>query len=411
MLLGYESFVSFAGTETYTLTVALELIQLGHEVTIYSPQHGAMAEYAATQGVPVVSRGQLPPACELVICSDTATCHELAAQYPSAVRLFVAHSAEISLQAPSRLRDECQAVVVLNDRVRRSVEARGLHGQVVRLTQPIDMLRFRDLYLRHERAHTAMVLSNYLSGPRAELMERACRDAGLRLEWVGSPSRPTPTPELFIAAADLVIGLGRSVLEGMASGRPAYVYGVVGGDGWVTPERYAAMEANGFAGTAFPDQIIDAEALTRDLDDWRASMGEVGRDLVSAHHDAREHAIALVELAHELDAAPPPEPDVYRELAYLVRLEHRTSSRAGLWLSEVERLIAVVAESEALAGTLRTELVEANRAAEAAAAELATLRSTRRYRLASRLAAPLDGVRARLGSDRAPVGGDRAAPL
>lgn len=48
-----------------------------------------------------------------------------------------------------------------------------------------------------------------------------------------------------------MVGKGRALLEGMACARAAYLYDVAGSDGWVTPERYGAMEADGFAGQAF----------------------------------------------------------------------------------------------------------------------------------------------------------------
>ena len=40
------SFENFGGTETYTATVANELDRLGHHVMVYSPNRGAMAEFA-----------------------------------------------------------------------------------------------------------------------------------------------------------------------------------------------------------------------------------------------------------------------------------------------------------------------------------------------------------------------------
>ncbi len=46
VLLSFENFTGFGGTETYTLTVAMELDRLGHDVAVYSPNHGAMAEFA-----------------------------------------------------------------------------------------------------------------------------------------------------------------------------------------------------------------------------------------------------------------------------------------------------------------------------------------------------------------------------
>ena len=52
--------------------------------------------------------------------------------------------------------------------------------------------------------------------------------------------------------ADLVLGRGSAVVEALAEGRAAYVYGDDGGDGWVTPERYELLEADGFSGRAEP---------------------------------------------------------------------------------------------------------------------------------------------------------------
>jgi hypothetical protein len=157
-----------------------------------------------------------------LVSGDAATCHELGSRYGDAVHLFVAHSCDHALQSPPQL--------------------------VVRLRQPIDTARFRNLGPPRPMARRALVLSNYVRGPRAELIERACRASEIGVSWAGTTTPTTATPEHAIANPDLVIALGRSVLEGMAAGRAVYVYGVVGGDGWLTPDRYPVMEADGFAG-------------------------------------------------------------------------------------------------------------------------------------------------------------------
>jgi hypothetical protein len=403
ILLSFESFVGFAGTETYTLTVAMELDRLGHDVAIYSPQHGGMAEFARKQGIRVIGRPELAGSCDLVISSDAATCHELAGRYRDAVRIFVAHSTDYVLQAPPQLHDRCQTIVVLNDRVRRAVEARAWHAPLVRLRQPIDLYRFHDYGPGRSTARTALVLSNNLKGPRATLIEDACRANGLNLTWVGASTHQIPTPELAIARAELIIGLGRSVLEAMSTGRAAYVYGVIGGDGWVTPERYSAMEADGFAGTAARELPIAADRLAYDLGCWNKEMGVANRDLACAHHSAREHAVELVNLARNLHAFPPVEPSVTDELSHLIRLQWHDEGRLVASLAESNELRGLLAEREAEVATLRAQLAEAlatttrlEGAARAANGQLEALRSTRRYRLACRLASPLDKARAYL---------------
>jgi hypothetical protein len=386
VLLGSENFAGFAGTETYTVTVATELGRLGHDPAIYSPNRGAMAEFARQEGVPVLNGEQLPRSCDLVIASDAATCHELAGRYRDAVVACVVHSADHMLQAPTQLEDRCQAIVVLNERVRQAVQARAWHAPIVRLRQPIDLLRYCYLGPGRSVARTALVTTNYVSGPRAELIEQGCRASGLSVTWIGTTSQPTATPEFAIADADLVIGLGRGVLEAMAAGRAAYVYGIVGGDGWVTPERYPAMEADGFAGTACRDVVIDAERLAHDLSSWNQEMGEINRDLASAHYSAREHAVALVDLAREVDRSQPVDLSLSQELAHLVRLQWRSEGRAEASLAETVRLRSRILELEQEAATHRTDLADAD-------AKLARFRLTRRYRLAGRIAAPLDWLR------------------
>ena len=386
ILLSFENFIGFGGTETYNLTLARELDRLGHDAAIYSPSHGDMAEYARAHGNRVLTAAQLPVRCDLVIASDAATCHELAARYPDAMTIMVAHSADHMLQAPPQLPDQCHAVIVLNDRVARSVTARSWHPQILRLQQPLALDRYYNLGACRRHPESALISTNYVDGPRARVIEAACRANGLRVRWIGATTQSTATPELAIAEADLVIGLGRSTLEAMAAGRAAYVYGVVGGDGWVTPERYATMEADGFAGTAFPEVHIDVDRMTAELGEWTDSMGEYNRDLASARHSVREHAIAL--LASVRDGSPalaanPVTPS--DELARLVRLHWRAERRAIENEREASRLRAELAgrDRDVAAAALHAQLLRRQ-------AEYDRLRTTRRYRLATRLAAPLD---------------------
>ena len=408
ILLSFE-FLGLGGTETYTVTVARELERLGHEAAIYSPGGGDMVPSARAAGLEVLGQQQLPPACDLIIAGDAATALDLGDRYREAVVLFVAHSVEHMLQAPSQLAGRVDAVVVLNDRVRRAVEARAWHAPVVRLRQPIDRLRYTHLSPPRARAARVLVSTNYISGPRSELIREACRRAELELSWVGGTSTATPTPELAIGGADVVVGLGRSVLEGMAAGRAAYVYGVLGGDGWVTRQRYPAMEANGFAGTADPEVAFDADRLAADLRRWNPIMGETNSDLICAHHGVHEHAMALVELARQLGGDCRREVAPVAELARLVRLQWRSAREAHSAAYEASGLRSLLADRDrelsslherhrrveadlARAQALHAQAERAHRQTEAVVAQL---RATRRYRLACRLAAPLDTLRAR----------------
>lgn len=85
----------------------------------------------------------------------------------------------------------------------------------------------------------------------------------------------------------------------MACGRVAYVHDQAGSEDWITPDSYARIEAGGFA-VAAARLPPSREQLTTDIDAYRAERGLAGGDIVRLHHDARDHAAALVSLIERL---------------------------------------------------------------------------------------------------------------
>ncbi|HEY4098733.1 MAG TPA: hypothetical protein VGM33_24635 [Baekduia sp.] len=417
IVMGLQDFSAFAGTETYTLTIADELVRLGHEVTIHPGQAGAIAVAARERGVSVETAPErLPDACDAVLAQDASSAYALAERHPDAARLFIAHSEYFAAQSPPQLPGVCHAVVVLNERVDRHVAALASPPPVVRLRQPVDLKRFGARGGQPRVARRALILGNYLRGPAAEAVVAACHDAGLEPVLSGVHTAPTHTPEQAIADVDVVIGVGRCVVEAMAGRRAAYVYGIAGGDGWVTPDTYAALEADGFGGTA-TDLTVDRARLAADLAAWDPEMGPVNRQLAHRHHDAAAHAAALVDVLRGLgERGPGPAarpPDQAGELARLVRAEWQSWARyAGAiaestalredreaQAAEAERLRAeneeLRAQSAAAAESARAELTHAVAALEAERARWAAFRATRRFRLVAAVAAPLDALRRR----------------
>ena len=78
----------------------------------------------------------------------------------------------------------------------------------------------------------------------------------------------------------------------MACGRAVYVYDTFGGDGWVTPDVYAAMEADHFAGQA-TDRVIGIEEMERDLADYDPPWE---RSIETSSSSTTTPAIHVIEL-------------------------------------------------------------------------------------------------------------------
>ncbi len=331
------------GSETFVLTLAEHIARLGHEVVVHALELGLAATVAEQRAISVVrNQEQLPEQTDATIALDRVMAVDLARRYPSATRLYVMHNPdEIWLPPPEP--GIVAATLAPNDRL--ALLARGCAGagEVVRIRQPVDLRRFSPRGWARDHPKRILLLSNYLeySGQRVDQLKQAWSRPGLEWQRLGYPEPTTAVAE-EMAKADIVVGYGRSILEAMACGRPAYVHDHAGSDGWVTAERYDRLEADGFAGTGVrPTPSLDL--LREDFARYGPALGQVGQDLARTYHDARMVAASVVAVVERLGPS-----------------SHRHDPAA---LSALHNLAAAQLRTDLLAEDYR---VEAKRQAEAA---------------------------------------------
>jgi Glycosyl transferase family 2 len=387
VVLSAQHFASIGGAETYLLTVAEQLERLGHGVTVHAQELGEMADVARRRGVRVCGElDELPTACDSILVQDAVTTHLLAARYPQTPQVFVSHGLGYDWMLPPQLPGLVGKVVAMNERVRRRAEAAAADYEVVRLRQPIDLDRFSPRAPIRRTPRRVLLLGNYLRGSRRAALLEVCAELGLDCRQLGAHGAAAHAqPEIELADADIVVGYGRSALEGMACGRAVYVFDHSGGDGWVTGESYPRLEANGFAGSA-SDEAIDRARLRRDLRAYTPDMGLANRELARVNHDAIRCAADLVTV---LQTAPRPvsyDEQPLREIARLQRLQWQVEGRAALLRVENEELRERLED-------LQREQTRALDAEHNLLDKLERLKATRRYRAGVLLAGPLDAAR------------------
>jgi hypothetical protein len=376
--------LGIGGTESYTFTVAEHLDRLAHEAAIYSPELGPGLEVARERGLTVIGPDELGQGFDVALVQDAAVAYELAEHGADTRSVFVGHSEYFDPQLPPGLPGVVDTMVVLNDRVERRLRAFAGDHEVVRLRQPIDTERFLSPGPLPERPRRALVLSNNIVADRMAMLEEACREVGLELVRAGGAGRQTNDPREALAAADVVIGYGRGILEAMACGRAAFVYDWAGGDGWVTADTYPAIEADGFGGRG--DTVLDPGALIDALGRYHRSMGPVNRDFVVAHHRANVHVQQLIEIFERL-ASPPARPEApLTDMARLVRLEWRARAEVhGLRVENARLHGELHATGEALASAREEALRERDKRADEAAKIRRAYEATLSWRLTSLL--------------------------
>jgi hypothetical protein len=262
---------------------------------------GLAAELGRKRAINIIDADEaLPADADATIALDRAMAIDLAQRYPRATRLYAMHNAdEIWLPPPEP--GTVAATLAPNDRLAMLARGCAGAGEVVRIRQPIDLYRFspRGSWAR-KKPSRILLLGNYLGMPsqRIDQLQTAWSQPGLEWRRLGHPEPTTAVAE-EIAEADIVVGYGRSILEAMAGGRPAYVHEHSGSDGWVTTESYERMEADGFAGTGVR-ATPSLDQLRDDFLRYDPALGRAGQDFARTHHDARFVAAQLVALIDRL---------------------------------------------------------------------------------------------------------------
>ena len=115
-------------------------------------------------------------------------------------------------------------------------------------------------------------------------------------------------PLASFAAADVVLGVGRCVLEAVAAGRPVLVVGNEEIGGWVTEANFLSLQKANFSGRG-SGTAVNGENLAKELLDIPGETAGLERIRAMARrdHDASRLSPVLEEIFRHAASCPPPE--------------------------------------------------------------------------------------------------------
>lgn len=151
------------------------------------------------------------------------------------------------------------------------------------IRNPIDVSLFRPGPPISADLKRVLFLSNR-QGRARTILEDACRLAGVELRVIGKKSA-VDDPWNAINWADVVVAIGRGVLEGLACNRNVFALDHYGAKGYVTPESFARYRLDNFAGhldSYWPNPQELAEAL---IGGYRPTM-EMRAQIAKEHSPA-----------------------------------------------------------------------------------------------------------------------------
>jgi glycosyltransferase involved in cell wall biosynthesis len=294
-----------------------------HVVHVYEPFCGVEAFYAVglSQNVPVVttlygmSVDAYMPRVTTVIGGTEAMCEELRATRSTDSVFLIEPPVDTTINRPD------------DGSGRRQRRAWGVSDD----TDLVVMVSRLDLWMKLDALMDGVDAVSRLAqqrnvrlavvgdGPVRPALERRAAEVNRRhgrrvVDVVGAMVDPVPA----YRAADVVAGMGTSLLRGMAAGKPAVVVGELGFVRRVDPTsidlfRYQGFWGRGSGARAHERLAAELGSLLDMSESDRSQLVQWGRELVSTHHGLESCTNRLLDVYQSASTRPVDRPRTLRE--------------------------------------------------------------------------------------------------
>ena len=314
VLLGNNTLDSLAGSETWTYTLAMELQRTGHSVMVYSPLLGQIARKLEVAGIRCVSSLKETDEPAIIICNHHDITTDLHSRFPRAPIIATVHGTQHQDLRDQRILPEHpvtdfkigQYVAVSEEVQRLLMQAYDIESLIIR--NFFDLTRFSWLPGPTDRfPRTIVVNDNYSSRQDEEnrIIEQVAAHYGAQLRFIGASFGETWEIADVLRLSDVVVGMGRSVLEGFCMGKMALVHGRWGTGGVLTQDTYDLLKQTNFSGRNSNGRLASSAEIIDMIDNATAQLQlDWQRAVVLESHDVRKAATALIDLARHLRKGP-----------------------------------------------------------------------------------------------------------
>ena len=326
ILLGNRTFSLLAGSETWTYTLALQLKKLGHEVHGFSPDLGKVALDLEKEGIPCfnnLSTSGVKPFSfvlekeydhdyDVIISNHWHIVEYLRSQYPKTPIISTIHGiihkvndgTGNEVQAPEHpsMNGGVSQFVAVSEEVKdKLLHDYNIDSFIVR--NFFDLKQFKTKKKISQTPKQIMLNSSYLlsDDPAVAVIKEVVKHYGAKLAAVGQNFTMSTDIQKVVESSDIVVGLGRSVLEGVAMGRLGIVHGHWGTGGVIHEGNVEELRSCNFSGRNSGGVMMTAEEMIAEIDKhYNEKTAEWGKDYVAKEHNVVLAADLYVQTAREL---------------------------------------------------------------------------------------------------------------
>lgn len=286
------------GTETFTYSLVKEFLRQNHEIFLYSTRIGQVADKYTEIGVLVTDEiSSLPDDVDIIHAQHRAEAISVYYKYPSVPMVFTSHGIIPWQEKPVFIPSIVKYVAVSEEVQQHLIQNWDIQeDQISIIRNGIDQTRFRPSTPVYEKPETILLLSNRYTPDVKEVLEEAANKASMKLNIVGQSHNNVWDVEEEILNSDVVVSLGRGILEAMSCGRLPLVFDYNGGDGIVTPDTYYDFRQKNFSGRVNSEKYTADQIIGLIQKFYTPEIIEANLELAVQFHDIRTIAEQYFEL-------------------------------------------------------------------------------------------------------------------
>lgn len=328
ILLGNNTLSLLAGSETWVKTLALQLKKMGHTIEGFSPDLGFVADELKARDIPclndILTSGMKPFSFrlqeqhnfdyDLIIANHFLIVEFLRKQFPKTPIISTIHgilhtmrdkNLKKDIPAPEHpaLTASVDQFVAVSEEVQQKLkDDYDIDAMLVRNFLDCDHYTvIRPVTLGKPKVF--MVNTNYATAddPEIQLIKEVAKHYDARVIAVGQNFAPTVDVLPVIEEADVIFGMGRSVLEGVCAGRLGIVHGRWGTGGAICPEKIDELRRQNFSGRNSEGRLATVEELIVMIDaNYTQENLEWGKQYIRREHNVTFAADVFIQTARML---------------------------------------------------------------------------------------------------------------
>ncbi|MBK8500858.1 MAG: glycosyltransferase [Saprospiraceae bacterium] len=267
----------YAGTEVYIRDLSIELNKRGHQVEVYSPRLGKVAQEISEAGIHICGRTEeIKEEPDIIHGHQYLPTMDALSRFRNSPSIYFVHDRSYPGDTPPQIQ-RVNRYVAVDSICRQKILEHGIpESKVMTILNWVDTVRFyKKADISYSPARALVFSNNAKPDNYFSIIVEACKKMNLQIDVIGRGFNNTiSNPQDILVKYDIVFAKGKAAIEAMATGAAVIVCDFRGLGGLVLPDNYEYFRSNNFGMNTMQDKI-EVEAICRQIAKYNAEQIEL----------------------------------------------------------------------------------------------------------------------------------------